>query len=60
MEESDETVTPVLVCWVFGWLATGKDGISVGVEDSSLVRKRKCCLVKAVVGQGDRQQQYYS
>ena len=31
-----------------------------GVEDSSLVGKRKCCLVKAVVGQGDRQQQYYS
>ena len=31
----------------------------MGVEDSSLVRKRKCCLVEAVVGQGDRQQQYY-
>ena len=39
-----------------------------GVEDSSLVgkrvhllcRKRKCCLVEAIVGQGDRQQQYYS
>ena len=35
-------------------------GVGVGVEDSSLVGKRKCCLVKAVVGQGDRQQQYYS
>ena len=46
---------PVLVCWVFGRLATGKDdGIGVGdsVEDSSLVRKRRCCLVEVVVGQG--------
>ena len=33
----------------------GSDG--VGVDDSSLVRKRKCCLVKAVVGLGDGQQQ---
>ena len=44
----------------------------MGVEDSSLVRKRKCCLVESivslvggrraktsVVGQGDGQQQYY-
>ena len=36
------------------------DGQGVGGgEDSSLVGKRKCCLVEAVVDQGDRQQQYY-
>ena len=27
--------------------------------DSLLVREQKCCLVEVVVGQGDRQQQYY-
>ena len=32
---------------------TGNDS-----ADSLLVRKQKCCLVEAVVGQGDRQQQY--
>ena len=49
---------------------SGRDAIVV--EDSSLVRKRKCCLVESivslvggrraktsVVGQGDGQQQYY-
>ena len=41
-------------------VCVGNDRSVGGCAACSLVRKRKCCLVKAVVGQGDRQQQCYS